>query len=228
MSDQAQTLSFRSPVRIQESILAGIEKKSLIWMAERIPLCINSDHLSLLGFLAMVCAGLCYRLASADLSWLWAVNLAILLNWAGDSLDGTLARVRNRQRPRYGFYVDHVIDALSAVFLFGGLGLSGMMSPGVAASVLVAFLLLAVESYLATYTLGVFRLSRGPFGPTELRLLLMIGNCVVYTRADPAVFGGRYLLFDVGGIVGAAGMLLLFAVAVIRNGAVLHREERLP
>jgi len=228
MADQTQALSFRSPARVHESVLAGIEKKSLIWMAERMPPGINSDHLSLLGLLSMVCAGACYWLAAKDLSWLWVVNLAILLNWAGDSLDGTLARVRNRQRPRYGFYVDHVIDAVSAVFLFAGLWLSGFMSPGVAAALLVAFLLLAVESYLATYALGVFRLSHGPFGPTELRLLLIIGNCALYTRADPAVFGGRYLLFDLGGIIGAGGMLLLFTAAVVRNAAVLYREERLP
>jgi phosphatidylglycerophosphate synthase len=156
------------------------------------------------------------------------VNGMILLNWAGDSLDGTLARVRNRQRPRYGFYVDHVIDAVSAVLLLGGLALSGYMSAAVAVGLLVAFLLLAVESYLATYTLGTFRLSHGLFSPTELRLLLMIGNVALFARTEATILGGRYLLFDVGGVIGVAGMLLLFAWAAIRNTATLYRQERLP
>ncbi|MEK7754933.1 MAG: CDP-alcohol phosphatidyltransferase family protein [Acidobacteriota bacterium] len=222
-----QTNDFQNAKRVQQSLLSGVEKKALIWMAERMPSFINSDHLTLVGLFAMVGAGAGYWLSGGNTAWLWMVNAMILLNWAGDSLDGTLARVRNRQRPRYGFYVDHVIDAVSAVFLLGGLALSGYMSAAVAIGLLVAFLLLAVESYLATYTLGTFRLSHGLFSPTELRLLLMIGNFALFTRTEATIFGGRYLLFDVGGVIGVAGMLLLFAWASIRNTTALYRQERL-
>jgi len=222
-----QTNGFQNAKRVQQSLLSGVEKKALIWMAERMPSFINSDHLTLVGLFAMLGAGAGYWLSGGNTAWLWMVNGMILLNWAGDSLDGTLARVRNRQRPRYGFYVDHVIDAVSAVLLLGGLALSGYMSAAVAAGLLVAFLLLAVESYLATYTLGTFRLSHGLFSPTELRLLLMIGNVALFARTEATILGGRYLLFDVGGVIGVAGMLLLFAWAAIRNTTTLYCQERL-
>ena len=222
-----QTKGFQNAKRVQQSLLSGVEKKALIWMAERMPSFINSDHLTLVGLFAMLGAGAGYWLSGGNTAWLWMVNGMILLNWWGDSLDGTLARVRNRQRPRYGFYVDHVIDAVSAVFLLGGLALSGYMSATVAVGLLVAFLLLAVESYLATYTLGTFHLSHGLFSPTELRLLLMIGNFALFTRTEPTILGGRYLLFDVGGVIGVAGMLLLFAWAAIRNTTTLYCQERL-
>src|SRR5258706_15988372 len=117
-------MNFQTAKRIQQSLLAGPEKKTLIWLATRLPAWVNSDHLSLLGLFSMIGAGLCYWLSAAHISMLWIVNALIFCNWFGDSLDGTLARVRNRQRPRYGFYVDHVIDAVSAVFLLGGLALS--------------------------------------------------------------------------------------------------------
>ena len=221
-------MGFQTAKRIQQSLLAGPEKKALIWIAERLPSGVNSDHLSLMGLVSMMVAGVCYWLSGSNIGWMWVVNLMIVCNWFGDSLDGTLARVRNRQRPRYGFYVDHVIDAVSAVCLLGGLGLSGYMSPGVAIGVLVAFLLLALESYLATYTMGTFQISRGIFGPTELRLLLILGNCALFTRTESTILGRHYLLFDVGGVVGMVGMLALFAWISIRNTATLYREERLP
>ena len=113
-------------------MLATIEKKTLIWLAQRMPAWVNSDHLTLLGFVAMFAAGLCYWAASCDRADLIAVIVALAVNWFGDSLDGTLARVRNRLRPRYGFYVDHITDAIGTFFLMGGLALSSYMSPYIA------------------------------------------------------------------------------------------------
>jgi phosphatidylglycerophosphate synthase len=223
-----ETNGFQHAKRIQQSLLAGPEKRALVWMAERMPSFVNSDHLTVAGLLAMLGAGVSYWLSGQDKAWLWMVNGMILLNWFGDSLDGTLARVRNRQRPRYGFYVDHVIDAVSAVFLLGGLALSGYMSATVAIGLLVAFLLLSVETYLATYALATFQLSHGLFSPTELRLLLVIGNLALFWRTEVTFLGVRHLLFDVGGVIGFAGMLALFAGAAIRNTATLYQEERLP
>ena len=221
-------MNFQNAKRIHHSLLAAPEKTALIWLANHMPGRVNSDHLSVLGLASMMGAGLCYWLAGTNIQMLWAVNILIFWNWFGDSLDGTLARVRNRQRPRYGFYVDHVIDAVSAVFLLGGLALSGFMSPAVAIGLLVAFLLLSLESYLATYTLGTFQLSHGLFGPTELRLLLIIGNFALFSHMHARILGQRFLLFDVGGVIGLIGMLGLFAWVAIRNTATLYREERLP
>jgi phosphatidylglycerophosphate synthase len=148
--------NFKNATRLQDSFTAATERKALLWLAARLSPSINSDHLTLLGFAAMFLAGCSYALAR----WTpWGLQLATLflaLNWFGDSLDGTLARVRNRQRPRYGFYVDHMIDSFGALFLMGGLAASGYIDWRIAMGLLVAFLLLSIESYLASYTLGVF------------------------------------------------------------------------
>src|SRR6476660_9922005 len=149
---------FGSPARIQESVLAALEKRLLLWLAERIPSRLNSDHLTVLGFAAQLLTGISYALARFDKLWLIVGIGFMVLNWFGDSLDGTLARVRNQQRPRYGFYVDHILDSIGSVALMGGLALSGYMGPMIAVGLLVLFLLLSVQSYLATYTLGEFRM----------------------------------------------------------------------
>src|SRR3954470_15858665 len=145
--------TFKNAVRVQESFLARAEKSTLLWLAARMPQWVNSDHLTLLGFLSLIGAAACYWLARWDRLWLIAAIIFLALNWFGDSLDGTLARFRNRQRPRYGFYVDHVVDALCVLFLFAGLGLSGLMSWPIAIGLLVAYLMLMVETSLATYTM---------------------------------------------------------------------------
>src|SRR5512146_326772 len=188
-------IRFREAKRIQQSILAGLEKKVLLWLAERTPAWINSDHLTLLGLASMAGAGAGYWWSSRNSLGLMVVIVCLALNWLGDSLDGTLARFRNCPRPRYGFYVDHIVDAFSALFLLGGLGLSGYMSPWVALGLLVAYLLLSIEIYLATYTLGDFKISYFKMGPTELRLLLVIGNTVLLWKSTCHLFGKSYRLF---------------------------------
>ena len=217
--------AFQDSRRIQESFLAREEKRLLIWMAERTPACINSDHLTALGFLAQAMAGASYALARGNSYWLLAGMGCIALNWLGDSLDGTLARVRQRQRPRYGFYTDHMLDSFGALFLMGGLALSGYMNPWMAAGILVAFLLLSIQSYLAAYALGEFRLSFWSFGPTELRLLLIAGNLALLRW--PRVLGGRYRLFDFGGVMGIAGMAAMLIFFSVRNTGRLYLEEKL-
>ena len=221
---------FQEAGRAQVSFLAPFEKRCLIWLAHRTPAAINSDHLTALGLIALLGAGLSYWYSRWDRLGLLLVIVFLALNWLGDSLDGTLARVRNRQRPRYGFYVDHVVDAFGTFFLLGGLGLSGYMSAGVAAGLLVAYFMLSIEVYLATYTIGTFHLSFWKFSPTELRILLAIGNLALFFRPTVQLifFGGAYRLFDVGGIVGIAGMAAMLVAAVVRHTVQLYRAERLP
>jgi archaetidylinositol phosphate synthase len=216
---------FQQASRIQESALAGHEKRLLIWLAERIPGRINSDHLTVLGFAAQLLTGVSYALARFGRLWLLAGIGFIALNWFGDSLDGTLARVRNQQRPRYGFYVDHVLDSIGSVAWMGGLALSGYMSPAIAISLLVLFLLLSIQSYLATYTLGEFRMSFWSFGPTELRLLLVAGNLAVFRWQT--VLHGHYRLFDFGGVIGIAGMTAILIFFTLKNIVRLYNQERI-
>jgi phosphatidylglycerophosphate synthase len=219
---------FKDANRAQVSFLAPIEKKYLIWLAHHTPSWINSDHLTLLGLVALLGAGLSYWYARWDRAGLLLAIACLCLNWLGDSLDGTLARVRNRQRPRYGFYVDHVADAFGTFFLLGGLGLSGYMSEPVAAGLLIAYFMLTIEVYLATYTIGTFHLSFWKFSPTELRILLMVGNLALLWRPIAHLAGRTYRLFDVGGAVGIVGIAAMLISAVIRHTVQLYRAEQLP
>jgi archaetidylinositol phosphate synthase len=219
---------FHDAERKQLSFLARTEKKTLIWLAGRMPAWVNSDHLTLTGFIAMFAAGMCYWAASRDRRALIGVIVALAVNWFGDSLDGTLARVRQRQRPRYGFYVDHVTDAIGTFFLMGGLALSSYMNPFIALGLLIAYFLLSIEVYLTTYTIGAFHLSFWSFGPTELRILLCIGNIALFYRPVVHLFGRRILLFDVGGTVGIVGMALMLIWASVRHTRQLYNAERLP
>jgi len=203
---------------------ADLEKRLLVWIAGRLPGWINSDHLTALGALAMLGVGLCFWTGGAALP---LVIPLLAANWFGDSLDGTVARVRNRQRPRYGYYVDHVLDAVGFAALFGGLVLGGHMTPVIGVGLLAAYYLLLVEIALATHARGTFRISFFSVGPTELRLILALGTLQLMRSDVVAIAGHRWLLFDVGGAVGIAGFLLTFVQAAIRNGSALYGEERL-
>src|SRR5262245_9707525 len=191
------------------------------------PSWVNSDHLTVLGFLGMVMAGVCYFLASRNPLFLVASVVCLGINWFGDSLDGTLARVRNRQRPRYGFYVDHIVDSFGAIFLIGGIGLSGYMTGTIAMGVIIAYFLLSIEIYLATYTLGVFRLSFGVWGPTELRIILAFGTLVLLKKPLVTIAAQEYLLCDVGGVVTIVVLVCFAIYSTIRNTLKLYREERI-
>jgi archaetidylinositol phosphate synthase len=224
----AGSSGFATARRVNRSLTAAAEKRALTWMAERAPAWLTSDQLTMLGLIAQIGAGVFYGLARLNKYWLLGVIACIVLNWLGDSLDGTLARVRNQQRPRYGFYVDHMVDVLGATAMMCGLGLSGFVHWPVAIAMLVAFLLLSAESYLATYTLDCFQMSQGIFGPTEIRILLIAGNVALLRDSYAVVFGHRYLLFDVGGVIAASAMAVMALVITVRHTADLYRREPLP
>src|SRR6266850_3007493 len=181
--------SFKDAKREQTSVLAPLERAALRELARRMPAWVNSDHLSLLGLVSMFLSGVGYALSRQNPLMLHAVNLFIFLNWFGDSLDGTLARYRDRQRPRYGFYVDHIIDTFGTMFIIYGMALSGYMTERVAGALLIVFFMLAINSYLAAYALGVFKISHWKMGPTEMRLILMVGNVYLLYRPHTRIHG---------------------------------------
>ena len=176
----------------------------------------------------MLFAGASYLLARWHPLGLLLATVCLALNWFGDSLDGTLARVRNRQRPRYGFYVDHMVDSFGALFLMSGLAVSTYIDWRIAMGMLIAFLLLSIESYLASYTLGIFRLSFAKFGPTEIRILLSLGNLVLWFRPDIRVPGLHYRLLDFGGLIAVCSMGVMVIFAAVWHTAELYRQETLP
>jgi archaetidylinositol phosphate synthase len=212
-------------VRVNTSVLAAVEKRALIWLAEGIPAWVNSDHLTALGFLSLIAAGSAYWYASINRFALLLVIPLLILNWFGD---GTLARVRHCQRPRYGFYLDHLLDATGTLFLMSGLALSGYMNARVAYAFLIAYLLLSIEIYLATHALGTLQLSFWNYGPTELRILLITGNLFALRNPNAIIAGRQFLLFDVGFTIGAAALAIVFVQAAVKHTAELYRQEPLP
>ena len=232
MNIEASTLpaiaTFSAARRVNQSLTASLEKRILQWMAERAPRWLTSDQLTILGLSAQLGAAACYVMARQHRFALLFVILFVALNWLGDSLDGTLARTRRQQRPRYGFYVDHMVDVFGSVALMCGLGCSGLLHWQIALAMLIAFLVLSSESYLATYTLSCFQLSVGLFGPTEIRLLLIFGNLALLRSPYSTVLGHRLLLFDIGGTIAAGCMFLLAIAAAIRHTVELYKQEPLP
>jgi phosphatidylglycerophosphate synthase len=219
---------FASARRVNQSLTASIERRALQWMAERAPSWLSSDQLTLLGLGAQIGAGIFYALSHYNRYALLPVILCIALNWFGDSMDGTLARVRRQQRPRYGFYVDHTVDIFGSVALMCGLGCSGFLHWQTAIAMLIAFLLLSSESYLATHALSCFQLSQGIFGPTEIRILMVIGNLALLRSPYSTIFGHTMLLFDLGGTIAAVCMFAMAVFVAIRHTAELYRQEPLP
>ena len=221
-------VEFAEAARVATNPLAGLERRCLIWLANRLPRWITSDILTTLALGAMALTGLAYALSPRHPGALFLAIVGLGLNWFGDSLDGTVARVRRQQRPRYGFYVDHVVDCFGVLFVLAGLAWSGYMTPFVAMALLIAYFMLSIEINLATYCLAVFRLSFWGIGPTELRIVLAAGTLALLSDPKVQVLGEPYRLFDVGGAVATVGILVTLLVSVVRNVRILYRAEPLP
>lgn len=214
--------------RVHGSLLAAAEKRLLIRLAARMPAAINSDHLTALGAAALAGAGLCYAVAPHAPGALPAAVVLLAVNWFGDSLDGTLARFRGHERPRYGFYVDHVLDAAGILFVIAGLTAGGYMSVAPAAAFLIAYFLLTIEIALATHALGTFRIAFWKMGPTELRILLAAGTLQLLRSPWSTIGDTRVLLFDAGAAIGAAALVVTFLVSATTNARKLYRLEPIP
>ncbi|MDH5644309.1 MAG: CDP-alcohol phosphatidyltransferase family protein [Gemmatimonadota bacterium] len=194
-------------------LLAKPEKKVLRAIAGRIPEPINSDHLTLLGVLASLLTGLAYAMTRYDPVWFWVASLGLFLNWFGDSLDGTLARVRRAERPKYGFYLDHAVDGLSILLVGLGIGLSGFVGLEWALAMVTMYLLLSINVYLETLAYGRFDISYGKIGPTEARIILIGVNTVMAFEGARISAGFLNPVF----IVGVTGMFLMLSVRFYQN-----------
>ncbi len=211
--------------RIQTSILNAGEKKILIWLAERQPKWMTSDMLTAIGVLGSVIVALGYALSNYNISWLWLATFGFFVNWYGDSLDGTLARVRKTQRPIYGFYLDHCIDGVTMAIMCVGAGLSQMLNLGIAMSVLVLYLLLSISVYINAHLKGEFKLTFAGLGPTEFRLIMMIVNTVfIYVSAvrdyhmSVTVLGNHMVI----GSFDFVGIFIMLVLAVIYFNNFIH------
>ena len=208
-------------------LLARPEARVLEWIARRLPGWVTPDHLTGLGVLAAIGIAAAYALSNRDPVWLWAASALLVVHWLGDSLDGTLARVRRTERPRYGYYLDHLVDAVATALIGIGLGLSPHMLLVTGLAIVIAYLVLSINTYLETNTLGVFSLGYGRLGPTEARAWLIVVNTVLALGLAPAVsiLGLGVTALDAAGLGLVALMLGGLAVRAARNLRVLARLE---
>jgi len=207
-------------------LLAGVERRVLQALAARVPRSIRSNHLTVIGILGAVGTGTAYALTRYDPAWLWVASLMLGVNWLGDSLDGTLARVRGTQRPKYGYYLDHVVDAFSTAVIGLGIGLSPYVNLGLALGLVVVYLALSINVYLESSVFGVFKISYGRIGPTEVRLLLVFLNTVLALAAFWEVKGPWPIRLVANWTLAIllAGMVALFVGRFARN---LYRLAKL-
>ena len=203
--------------RVNEILLAPLERPALQWLAAHLPDWVSPDVLTVIGIIGSVLIFVAYWLTGIDRNFLWIVNLGFVINWFGDSLDGTVARYRNIQRPTYGFFVDHTVDALSEVLVFVGLGLSPYVRLEVACLALIGYLLMSVLVYVRTYVDGVFKISYAKIGPTEMRLIAMIANTVVYFVGNPVLKlpYGTVSVYNLIGMTIAAALAIAFVVSTV-------------
>jgi archaetidylinositol phosphate synthase len=208
-------------------ITTRFERWILPRIAARLPIAIVPDHLTLLGILAATGISATYLLSNRDPAWLWMTNLLLLIHWFGDSLDGTLARVRKIERPRYGFYLDHLTDAYSTFAVGIGLGFSPYMLLSVGLAIVIAYYLLSINVYLETHVFRQFRYGYGVVGPTEARIALILLNisALLFGALPFELLGVGATLFDLAGVVGAIGMVALLSRRVARNLSTLGRME---
>ena len=215
MSDAKRELTF---------LLADPERRLLRRIAGALPGCVTSDARPALGVAGAAGAGVAYALSGLHAGWLWAASLMIAVNWFGDSLDGTLARVRHAERPRYGYYLDHIVDAVACAAIGVGIGLSPWVDLEVALLLVVAYLALSINVYLESAVFGVFRIAYGKLGPTEVRIILVIANAVLALAGRSAAREMVSLVTNLGATVLAVAML---GVLMARFASNLHRLGRM-
>lgn len=219
----------KQSTRIQTSLINAVERKVLIWMAERMPRWVTSDMLTCVGVLGALIIAAGYVLSVYDYRWLWLASAGFVVNWFGDSLDGTLARVRNEQRPLYGFFLDHNVDGINETLMFVGLGLSPFVNMGLAMSLLAVYLLLSIYVYISAHLKGEFKLTYAKLGPTEFRLLAIVVNTVLVCVEPLRAYGTTWMLLGSEVRVGAldfVGMaVLVVMVSMLLSNLVRDARE---
>ena len=205
-------------VRIQTSVLNALEKKVLVWLAKRQPRWMTSDILTYIGTFGAVLIMVGYVLTGRNANFLWLSSLGFVINWYGDSLDGTLARVRNHQRPVYGYYLDHTVDAVNELMIFLGLGLSGLMHLSLALMVLVLYFMLTINVSINAHLKKEFRLTYLKLGPTEFRILAILVNTLMVTIRPLYEFSHTFTVLGnefTFAILDYVGIVVLFVLATI-------------
>ena len=226
----------KSPERINNILLGPLERPALAWMAKKMPAWVTPDLLTGTGLLATVLIFISYLLTNIHPAFLWLASFGFILNWFGDSLDGSLARYRHIERPRYGFFIDHTIDAISEVLIFLGLGLSPFIDFRIATLFLISYLLLSILTYIATYVNGVFRISFLKLGPTEMRVIAILINAFLFFIPEVQTFTFKSEIFSLYDLIVFFLATVLFAAFLgftyttgreLSKQDIAHREAKL-
>ena len=224
----------KQAARIQTSLLNPYEKKVLVWLARRMPQWVTSDMLTLVGFCGALVMATGYALSNLNLNWLWLSCLGLLINWFGDSLDGSLARVRNTQRKTYGFYIDHNVDVINETIMFIGVGCSPLVNMSFAMLALVAYFMLSIYVYIDCHLKGEMRLTYAGMGPTEFRLMLFIVNiCFIYIpwlsewKKPITLFHNHFMvgIFDYIAVAAALAIFVAYLVGFFRDARYFARID---
>ena len=224
-------------VRIQTSLLNAVEKKVLVWLAERQPRWMTSDILTYTGTLGAVVIALGYILSAVDLNFLWLSSAGFVINWYGDSLDGTLARVRKMQRPVYGYYIDHTMDCINEFIMFIGIGLSGLMHFELAMIILAVYFMLTVNVSINAHLKKEFRLTYASLGPTEFRIIAIIANTLLATVYPIAEFSvvvpvaGKEVILtslDLIGILVLCILIIIYLSTVVKDAKGYAEMDPMP
>lgn len=216
--------------RINNTILGHLERPALQWLAKNMPARINSDHLTAIGFAGSLIIFAAYWLSSSNSAFLWLASLGFVINWYGDSLDGTLARYRNIERPHYGYFVDHIIDSVSILLIFFGLGLSPYVQFEIALAGLITYLLMSIYTYLVTYLDGIFKISYTEIGPTEIRAMAILMNTVIYFVGSGEVknkltIPGHFTIFDIAIVILSIVFFIVFILESIKTAKKLNKKD---
>ena len=214
--------------RINDILLGPLERPAIAWLVRHLPAWVTSDHLTLFGLMAAVLIGVSYWLTNFDARYLWLANLGFLLNWFGDSLDGSLARYRKLERPKYGFFIDHTVDIVSEMSIFFGIGLSPYVDFKIAVIALVGYLCMSNLVYITTSVKGEFKISYGSLGPTEARVIAMIANIIVFFIGNPMINlpFGEFYLYNLFLIAIICVLFFFFFYTTITQAIELDREDR--
>lgn len=207
-------------------LLAAPERRLLCWIAERMPAWVQSDHMTILGVIGSFGIAAGYALTELGPGWLWLASGMLVVNWVGDSLDGTMARIRHKERPKYGYYLDHAVDAITTVLIGVGIGLSPYVSLELGLAIVILYLLLSINVYLEAVVFGVFHLAYGMFGPTEIRILLILANTTLFFA--PAVTGVTPVLLErIANIIIAVACVLMAVFLLTRFSISLRKLARM-
>lgn len=203
--------------RVNDILLGPLERPALQWLSVHAPAWMTPDVLTGIGILGSLLIFIAYILTGTDKNFLWLVNLGLVINWFGDSLDGTVARYRKIERPKFGFFIDHTTDAFSQLFVVLGLGLSPYVRFEFAALALIGYLLMSVYVYVDTYVSGVFKISYSKLGPTEVRAIIILANMAVYFFGNPtlSVSFGDFSAFDIFVLALAALLFIMFTTSTL-------------